>query len=306
MVRLFPLDVGSCQCVRPITGCSRITTEIGRGLTHQRQGRIRRNILITDDPITGTEFQVADNRTDLLHKLFIRNRPGKSHRREVAPLIVCETTGTVGTESTRKHIAVIVIINHTTHTGKHRPVRITVGSITRQGIGYVPPPHGFHLNVLSADAHGTGIALGRFPYSRSGQVMFIRKHLIISEVIRRLEQNTLRIVVTHAVATIAINLQRRETIRCIVIVVDTIASGKSQSIHNLKAKIHMAAHHITTTLLLIVTHDTQRIVLNGTVRVVIIIPLCIQQLHTWRIVESNPQRIRATQFQATDTFTDTT
>ena len=96
-----------------------------------------------------------------------------------------------------------------------------------------------------------------------------------------MEQNALLIVVAHTVAAIAINLQRRKTVRSIVIIVDTIASSKRQAIHNLETKIHMSAYYIPTPLLLVITYDTQRIVLNGTVWVVIIISLFIQQLHTW-------------------------
>ena len=132
--------------------------------------------------------------------------------------------------------------------------------------------------------------------------MYIVKYFIVGKVIGRLEQDTLRVVVAHTVAAIAVDFQRRETIRGIVIVINTITGGESQAIQQLETEVHMSAYHIATAFLLIVQHDTQRIVLNGTIRVVIIISLGIQKFHTRRVVESNPQRIRTAQFQSADTF----
>ena len=128
--------------------------------------------------------------------------------------------------------------------------------------------------------------------------------MVIGKVVRRLKQYALLIVVAHAVVSVAIDFQRREAIRCIVIIVDTIAGSKGQPVHDLEAQIHMSAHHITTTFLLVVQHHTQRIILNGAIGIIIVIAFCIHQFHTRRIIESYPQRIGTTQFQATDSLTD--
>ena len=132
--------------------------------------------------------------------------------------------------------------------------------------------------------------------------MLVGKDLVISKVIGRLEQDTLRVVVAHTVAAIAVDFQRRETIRGIVIVINTITGSESQAIQQLETEIHMSAYYIATAFLLIVQYDTQRIVLNGAIRVIIIISFGIQKFHTRRVVESNPQRIRTAQFQSADTF----
>ena len=240
------------------------------------------------------------------HELFIGSRPGKSNRWEIAPLIIGKSAGAIGTERTRNHVSIIVVIDDTTYSREHRPIRIAIGGISSKCIVHIPPTYGLYLDVLSIDTHRAGIAGGRFPYSGSGQVMLVIPNLVVSKVIGRLEQDTLRIAIAHAIATIAIDLQWRESIRGIVIVVNTVAGRKGQSIDNLEAEVHMTTNDIASTFLSIVQDDTQRIVLDGTIRVVIIISLCIQEFHARRIVESHPQRIGTTQLQATDTFPLTT
>ena len=240
------------------------------------------------------------------HELFIGSRPGKSNRREIAPLVIGKSAGAIGTERTRNHVSIIVVIDDTTYSREHRPIRIAIGGISGKCIVHIPPTYGLHLNVLSIDTHRAGIAGGGFPYGGSGQVMLVIPNFVVSKVIGRLEQDTLRVVIAHAIATIAIDFQWRESIRGIVIVVNTVAGRKGQSIDNLEAKVYMTTHHITSTFLAIVKDNTQRIVLNGAIRVVIIISLCIQEFHARRIVESYPQRIGTTQLQATDTFPLTT
>ena len=236
------------------------------------------------------------------HELFIGSGPGKSNRWEIAPLIIGKSAGAIGTERTRNHVSIIVVIDDTSYSREHRPIRIAIGGISGKCIVHIPPTYGLYLDVLSIDTHRAGIAGGRFPYGGSGQVMLVIPNLVISKVIGRLEQDTLRIAIAHAIATIAIDLQWREPIRGIVIIIDTVAGRKGQSIDNLKAKVYMTTHHITSTFLAIVKDNAQRIVLNGAIRVVIVISLRIQEFHARRIVESHPQRIGTTQFQTTDAF----
>ena len=207
LVGFLPLDVRSGQCVLPITCHTGIATEIGRGLTHQGQGRIRSNVLITNHPIAGTKFQMIDDIPIRFHELLIGSRPGKSNRREIAPLVIGKSAGAIGTERTRNHVSIIVVIDDTTYSREHRPIRIAIGGISGKCIVHIPPTYGLHLNVLSIDTHRAGIAGGGFPYGGSGQVMLVIPNFVVSKVIGRLEQDTLRIAIAHAIATIAIDFQ---------------------------------------------------------------------------------------------------
>ena len=141
------------------------------------------------------------------HELLIGSRPGKSNRREIAPLVIGKSAGAIGTERTRNHVSIIVVIDDTTYSREHRPIRIAIGSIAGKRIVHIPPAHRFHLDVLSADTHRAGIAGGGFPYGGSGQVMLVIPNFVVSKVIGRLEQDTLRIAIAHAIATIAIDFQ---------------------------------------------------------------------------------------------------
>ena len=44
------------------------------------------------------------------HELLIGSRPGKSNRWEIAPLVIGKSAGAIGTERTRNHVSIIVVI----------------------------------------------------------------------------------------------------------------------------------------------------------------------------------------------------
>ena len=112
---------------------------------------------------------------------------------------------------------------------------------------------------------------------------------IVGEVVRRLEQHTVRVVVCHPVC--CHDVRRTEGIPLAVGIIHTVCCGEGQPFDNIEFNVNMCPYHTFYAVVLVGLQQSEWVFLDAVVGVLVVLPLIIHHLHSGRIVESRPQRV---------------
>jgi hypothetical protein len=145
-------------------------------------------------------------------------------------------------------------------------------------------------NTCSGETHAANLVRGNFPYACSCQAV-ITPLVVVSQVVGRLQSSNGSIVVAHIV-TGCVHLGRHKAIPLVIVVVDTVGCCECQALEEIELQINVTCNHGTLTVVFSTMENTVRVVLDVIVWVFIILTVCIHHLHSRRVVQTNPDRVR--------------